>query len=152
MAPSGGGHKLTGEPTSTTDSPRRGSPASMIYLPPPFPDGRPTCFRSTVHGTVFAGRERHLEDVRDGDEVRLVADPPGQDDPEVWVHLRTGEPIGHLPPEIGQWLWPWMSGGGRTEATAVRVHGSNTPSWRRVLVEVVCRTGGVDSGGVRDDG
>jgi hypothetical protein len=115
--------------------------SGMIRLPPPFPDGRPTCFRSTVHGTVFAGRDRHLDGMREGDEVRLVADPPGQDAPEVWVHLATGEPIGHLPPEIGTWLWPWMSRGGRADAVAVRVHGCEVPSWRRILIEVVCRTG-----------
>jgi len=119
----------------------------MIYLPPPFPKGRPTCFRSTVHGTVFAGRERHLGEVQEGDEVRLVPDPPCQDAPEVWVHLRSGEPIGHLPPEIGQWLWPWMSRGGLAEAVAVRVHGEDVPSWRRILVEVVCRTSRVGGTG-----
>lgn len=117
----------------------------MVYLPPPFPEGRPPCFRSTVHGTVFAGRERHLEEVREGDTMRLVADPPCQADPEVWVHLVSGEPIGHLPPEISGWLWPWMSDGGLAEAVAVRVHGEDVPSWRRVLVEVVCRTEEADS-------
>lgn len=112
--------------------------ASMVYLPPPFPRGRPPCFRATVHGTVFAGRDRHLAAVHDGDAVRLVADPPGQDDPEVWVHLASGEPLGHLPPEIGAWLWPWMRGGGRAEAVAVHVGGGDEPSWRRLVVEVVC--------------
>ncbi len=112
----------------------------MVYLPPPFPQGRPPCFRSTVHGTVFAGRDRHLAEVAKGDTVRLVADPPCQDTPEVWVHLGSGEPIGHLPPEICIWLWPWMTSGGQAEAVAVRVEGQDAPSWRRVLVEVVCRT------------
>jgi len=111
----------------------------MPYAPPPFPEGRPSCFRSTVHGTVFAGREQLLEGVHDGDRVRLVADPPGQDAPEVWVHLPSGDPIGHLPPEISQWLCPWMQGGGRAEATALRVRGDDVPSWRRVVLEVVCR-------------
>ncbi len=76
--------------------------------------------------------------------MRCASSPirPCQDAPEVWVHLRSGEPIGHLPPEIGHWLWPWMSRGGHAEAVAVRVGGDDVPSWRRVLVEVVCRTTG----------
>jgi hypothetical protein len=107
----------------------------------PFPEGCPRSFRATVHGTVFGGRERYLGDVHDGDAIRLVPDPPGQDDPGVWVHLGTGQPIGHLPPEIAAWLWPWLSGGGVAEARAVRVGGEEVPSWRRVVIEVSCRTG-----------
>jgi len=67
-----------------------------------------------------------------------VADPPGQEVPEVWVHLRSGDPIGHLPPEISCWLWPWLRCGGRAHATALRVGGNDVPSWRRVVLEVVC--------------
>lgn len=111
----------------------------MTQLSPPFPDGHPPLFRSTVHGTVFAGRDRHVEALHAGDEVRLVADPPVQDDPEVWVHLKSGEPIGHLPPDIGRWLWPWMAHGGVAQARLLRVRGSDVPSWRRLLVEVTCR-------------
>lgn len=112
----------------------------MDYHPPPFPSGRPPCFRSTVHGMVFAGRERHLDEVNDGDVLTLVPDPPGQDEPEVWVHLASGEPVGHLPPEISDWLWPWMRGGGAAEARALRVRGNDVPSWRRLVLEVVCVT------------
>ena len=111
----------------------------MPTHPPPFPEGQPPVFRSTVHGTVFAGRDRYVDGLHDGDEVRLVADPPVQDDPEVWVHLSSGEPIGHLPAEIGRWLWPWLSRGGIARATLVRVRGSDVPSWRRLLLEVSCR-------------
>jgi hypothetical protein len=75
-----------------------------------------------------------------GESVRLVADPPVQKQPEVWVHLESGEPIGHLPPEIGRWLWPWMSRGGVVEARALRVAGHDVPSWRRLVLEVRCRT------------
>jgi len=71
--------------------------------------------------------------------MRLVPDPPVQDPPGVWVHLSTGEPVGHLPPDIAGWLWPWMSRGGHAEARAVRVRGQESPSWRRLLVEVTCR-------------
>lgn len=106
---------------------------------PPFPAGCPTKFRSTVHGTVFGDRERHVDGLTDGDEVRLIADPPVQDEPGVWVHLTSGEPIGHLPPDIGHWLWPWMAGGGVARAHLLRVRGAEVPSWRRLLVEVSCR-------------
>lgn len=91
-----------------------------------------------MHGTIFAGRERHLDDLTDGDVVSLVPDPPGQDDPDVWVHLTSGEPVGHLPPEISLWLWPWLRGGGRATARALKVEGVETPSWRRLLLEVSC--------------
>ena len=110
----------------------------MNHSAPPLPDGCPRQFRSTVHGTVFAGRDRLLSVMNPGDRVVLVPDPPGQTDPEVWVHLETGDPIGHLPPEIGCWLWPWMRGGGAASAVAVAVHGADTPSWSRLLVEVCC--------------
>jgi hypothetical protein len=112
----------------------------MPPLPPPFPNGQPPNFRSTVLGTVFAGRDRFLAGIRDGDKVRLVADPPVQIDPEVWVHLESGEPIGHLPAEIGRWLWPWLCDGGVAEAWALKVSGQEVPSWRRVLLEVSCQT------------
>ena len=100
----------------------------MKHTPPPFPEGQPPQFRSTVHGTVFAGRDRFVEMLQAGDTVRLIADPPVQIDPEVWVHMESGEPIGHLPVEIGRWLWPWLSRGGVAEARALRVRGSDVPS------------------------
>lgn len=112
----------------------------MPQTTPPFPTGRPPCFRATVHGTVFAGRDRHLADVRDGDPIRLIADPPGPRSPEVWVHLPSGDPIGHLPGEISEWLGPWIQRGGVAEARVLRVRGEAAPSWRRVVLEVVCRT------------
>ncbi len=98
----------------------------------------PTSFRATVHGTVFCDRTRQLDRLAPGDEVLLVPDPPGSEDPGIWVHHTEGDLIGHLPPEIGRWLVPWMRGGGRVSARAVRVEGSDAPSWRRLLVEVRC--------------
>lgn len=113
-------------------------PFDPIMTPPPFPQGKPPCFRSTVHGTVFAGRERFVDGLAEGDSLRLVPDPPVQIDPEIWVHLESGEPLGHLPAEIASWLWPWMSRGGVAEARALSVRGSDVPSWRRLLLEVSC--------------
>lgn len=110
----------------------------MIRPTPPFPDGQPPLFRATVHGTVFADRDRHVATLHDGDEVRLIPDPPVQDVPEVWVHLSSGDPIGHLPAEIACWLWPWLARGGVARATLVRVRGAEVPSWRRLLLEVSC--------------
>lgn len=103
-----------------------------------FPVERPSRFRATVHGTLFERRERALEGVRAGDTLTLIPDPPVQEEPEVWVHIPTGEPVGRLPSEIGRWLAPWLLGGGRAEARALRVSGPETPSWRRLLLEVQC--------------
>lgn len=102
------------------------------------PPGRPRRFRATVHGTVFAGREMHLEGIRSGDPLTLVPDPPGPEQPAVWVHLRTGEPLGHLPSEIGTWLGQWMLDGGGAKARVIESAGREVPSWRRLLIEVSC--------------
>jgi hypothetical protein len=105
---------------------------------PAFPVGHPRSFRTTVHGTVFAGRDRHLESVHAGDPLYLIPDPPGQEPPGVWVHVEGGDPVGHLPPEIGAWLAPWLRLGGGAEATALKVRGAEVPSWRRLLLAVTC--------------
>jgi hypothetical protein len=98
----------------------------------------PDRFRATVHGTVFGARERHLASLRAGDELLLVPGPPLDDDPGVWVHLTSGDTIGHLPPEIERWMVPWMLRGGKATARALRVGDAETPSWRRLIIEVVC--------------
>lgn len=98
----------------------------------------PHRFRTTVHGTVFAGRDRLLERLEGGDLLRLIPDPPFCESPGVWVHLESGDPVGHLPPEIERWLGPWLQTGGAARARALRVYGRETPSWRRLLVEVRC--------------
>lgn len=101
----------------------------------------PKTFRTTVHGTVFGDRAARLSDLAAGDKLLLIPDPPGGDDPAVWVHLPEGDPIGHLPPEINAWLFPWMMGGNGAFARALRVSGSEVPSWKRLLIEVVCHEG-----------
>ena len=107
-------------------------------LPPPLPADRPAQFRATVHGTVFCDRTRSLGRVHEGDELMLVPDPPIDDDPGIWVHVKGGDLVGHLPPEIQAWLAPWMLRGGRARAKALRVKGEDTPSYRRLLIEVTC--------------
>lgn len=99
----------------------------------------PERFYATVHGTVFGERSRRVDELDAGEELVLLPDPPGTEDPGVWVHRRGGDLIGHLPPEIEGWLAPWLIRGGAATATAVRVSGRDVPSWRRVLIEVRCR-------------
>ena len=99
----------------------------------------PPTFRTTVHGTVFGQRSTHLDDLAPGTRLVLIPDPPGEDDPAVWVHIQGGDPLGHLPPEINAWLAPWMLRGGAASAMALRVGGTDVPSWKRLLIEVSCR-------------
>jgi hypothetical protein len=106
---------------------------------PPLPARQPEHFFATVHGTVFGERWERVDSIQAGDDLVLLPDPPVTDDPGVWVHRQDGSVIGHLPPEIGQWLAPWMLQGGSATATAVRVSDANVPSWRRVLLEVRCQ-------------
>ena len=96
----------------------------------------PPLFRTTVHGTVFGTRAKHLGQLAPGDSLVLIPDPPGVNEPAVWVHLTKGDPIGHLPPEINVWLAPLLLRGGSACATAVRVGGKDVPSWKRLLIEV----------------
>jgi hypothetical protein len=87
---------------------------------------------------VFCERAAQLGSVRAGDELLILPGPPIDDAPGVWVHRQGGELLGHLPPEIEAWLTPWLLRGGRATARAVRVSGLEVPSWRRLLIEVVC--------------
>lgn len=104
----------------------------------PLPPNAPPLFRATVHGVVFCDRARALAAVRPGDPLLLIPDPPGFHVDQVWVHAAGGDPIGHLPDEIGGWLAPWMRRGGRARATTIKVGDETVPSWRRLLVEVCC--------------
>lgn len=115
-------------------------------LNPPVRPQKPPPFRATVHGTVFGERASHLEELVPGDPLLLIPDPPGGDDPAVWVHRLEGDPLGHLPPEINSWLFPWMMYGGGASATILRVGGSHVPSWKRLLIQVTCQDRGERSG------
>lgn len=106
----------------------------LARLPPPAAPH----FRATVHGLAFAERARHLERLRPRKEVVLIPDPPGPTEAQVWVHLEEGDPVGHLPDEIGRWLAPWIRDGGRARARVLKVGDETVPSWKRLLVEVRC--------------
>ena len=105
---------------------------------PPLPESRPATFRTTVHGTVFGTRAAVVDGLAQGEELILIPDPPMEDDPRVWVHARGGDPLGHLPPEINVWLAPWRLRGGSARAPAVREHGTDVPSGKRLIIEVHC--------------
>lgn len=114
-----------------------GSPGDMIR-PPPYPPHNEH-FRTAVHGTVFGQRTEVVHRLHAGDRLILVPDPPGTDDPWVWVHAPGGDVIGHLPPDISRWLVPWMLEGGRCSAYVDKVRGDDVESWRRLVIEVTCR-------------
>jgi len=116
---------------------QRATPYGFRMIPP-LPAEQPATFRATVHGTVFGDRAAHVGEVEQGDTLLLIPDPPVEEDPAVWVHLAAGDPLGHLPPEINQWLAPWLLRGGAATATALRVRGADAPSWKRLLIEVHC--------------
>jgi hypothetical protein len=106
--------------------------------PPPLPSA--ACFRTTVHGTIFCDRSAQLARIHAGDPLLIIPGPPCDDEPGTWVHMPDGELVGHLPPEIEAWLTPWLLRGGHATARALRVGGSEVPSWRRLLIEVSCNS------------
>ena len=93
-------------------------------------------FDTPVYGTVFAGRAEVVQRLQPGDMLILVPDPPGIDDPNVWVHARGGDVIGHLRPDIGASLSKWMLQGGRCTAAVVEVGSGDVASWRRLVIKV----------------
>lgn len=112
----------SGEPHDEHSIPARGAPV----------------FRTTVHGLAFENRSRHLDAVRPREELLLIPDPPGGEPDDVWVHVPAGDPVGHLPREIGAWLAPWMRRGGSARVQVLKVGAESVPSWKRLLVEVRC--------------
>ncbi|HEX6559504.1 MAG TPA: hypothetical protein VF021_08575 [Longimicrobiales bacterium] len=93
-----------------------------------------------MHGTVFCERARHLGRLHAGDELLLVPGPPIDDDPGIWVHMKGGDLLGHLPPEIESWLAPWMLRGGSARAIVLKVEDVSVPSWRRLVIDVDLQT------------
>ena len=96
-------------------------------------------FETPVYGTVFAHRSEALQRLRVGDRLILVPDPPGTDDPSVWVHAPGGDVVGHLSPDINRWLVPWMLEGCRCGAVVSQLAGEEVASYKRLLIRVHCR-------------
>jgi hypothetical protein len=96
-------------------------------------------FETPVYGTVFAQRAAVVRRLKEGDQLILVPDPPGVDEPSVWVHAPGGDVVGHLPLQIAAWLAPWMLAGGCCGAWVEKVGSDDVESWRRLLVRVECR-------------
>jgi hypothetical protein len=92
-----------------------------------------------VQGTVFGQRTEVVHRLKAGDTLILVPDPPGTDQPAVWVHAPGGDVLGHLSPTISVWLAPWMLAGGRAVATVTKVGDDDVASWRRLVITVRCR-------------
>lgn len=95
-------------------------------------------FRTAVYGTVFAKRSAVVQRLRIGDPLILVPDPPGIDEPSVWVHAAGGDVVGHLSPDLNAWLVPWMLAGHRCSAVVAQVGGADVASWKRLIIAVRC--------------
>lgn len=97
-------------------------------------------FETSVYGTVFAQRSAALHRLKLGDQLILVPDPAGTDEPSVWVHAPGGDVVGHLSPDISAWLVPWMLEGCRCGAVVSQLGGDDVASYKRLLITVRCRT------------
>ena len=93
-------------------------------------------FETPVYGTVFAERAAVLRRLKEGDQLILVPDPPGVEEPSVWVHAIGGDVIGHLSPDINAWMVPRMLGGARYGARVQSVGEPETESWKRLVIAV----------------
>ncbi|HEX8392764.1 MAG TPA: HIRAN domain-containing protein [Longimicrobium sp.] len=105
---------------------------------PPLPQDQPATFETFVHGTIFGDRTALAAGLREGDELVLIPDPPMEDDPNVWVHVSSGDVVGHLPPDINQWMATWLLRGGSARATVLKAHGQDVPSYKRLEVQIQC--------------
>ena len=93
-------------------------------------------FQTAVYGTVFGRRTQVLRRLHEGDHLILVPDPPGTDEPSVWVHAPGGDVIGHLSPDVNSWLVPWMLEGSWYGAEVTRLRGDDVASWKRLIITV----------------
>ena len=100
---------------------------------------RSESFRTAVYGTGFAKRAEAVQRLSEGDPLILVPDPPGVDQPCVWVHAPGGDVVGHLSPDVNRWLVPWMLEGARCRAQVAHVGGPDVASWKRLEIDVYCR-------------
>lgn len=93
-------------------------------------------FSTPVYGTVFARRTEVVHRLHPGDRLILVPDPPGTYPPNVWVHARGGDVVGHLSPDVSSWLSPWMLAGSCYGAEVEEVRGDDVASWKRLVISV----------------
>ena len=96
-------------------------------------------FDTPVYGTVFARRPHAVHRLHVGDQLILVPDPPGTDEPNVWVHAPGGDVLGHLSPDINAWLVPWMLDGGRCGGSVAQLGSDDVASYKRLIITVRCR-------------
>jgi hypothetical protein len=93
-------------------------------------------FETPVYGTVFAERAAVVERLHAGDTLILLPDPPGVDDPSVWVHAPGGDVVGHLSPDVNTWLAPRLLGGARYGACVRSIGDPAMESWKRLVITV----------------
>ncbi|MEO6528316.1 MAG: hypothetical protein ABIP93_16975 [Gemmatimonadaceae bacterium] len=93
-------------------------------------------FETPVYGTVFGQRAHVIRRLKEGDRLILVPDPPGVDDPSVWVHAPGGDVVGHLSPDVNTWLAPRMIDGALYGAQVRRIGQPGTESWKRLVISV----------------
>lgn len=95
-------------------------------------------FSTALRGSIFGRRAEIARRLQTGDTLVLIPDPPGVDEPAVWVHVRGGDVVGHLAPDVNAWLVPWLLEGGRCHATVAKVNSEETASWKRIILDVQC--------------
>ena len=93
-------------------------------------------FETPVYGTVFAERAAVVRRLKEGDQLILVPDPPGVEQPSVWVHAPGGDVVGHLSPDVNRWLAPRMMDGARYGARVRSIGEPGTESWKRLVIAV----------------
>ena len=93
-------------------------------------------FTTPVYGTVFARRQEAVHRLHPGDRLILVPDPPSADPPAVWVHAPGGDVVGHLSPDVNDWLAPTMLDGCCYGAEVADVRGDEVASWKRLVIRV----------------
>ena len=96
-------------------------------------------FATSVYGTIFGQRSSVLDRLRVGDQLILVPDPPGTDEPNVWVHAPGGDVVGHLAPDINRWLVPSMLDGCRCNGVVAHLGSDDVASYKRLVINVRCR-------------
>jgi len=93
-------------------------------------------FTTPVYGTVFARRSQVVQRLHPGDRLILVPDPPSAAPAAVWVHAAGGDVVGHLSPDVNDWLAPTMLEGCCYGAEVADVRGGEVASWKRLVIRV----------------